>query len=275
MFYDTVLSPDAREAAFVIDGLMANNFVKSHIHSTDTHGYTEVIFAVMYFLGVSFAPRIKNLGEQQLYCISSKKEYANKEHVIKPSKKANTKLIENNWDNMLRFIATIKTKTITASQIFKRLNSYTKELPFYRALKEFGRIIKTIYILTYINDVTLRKQVEKQLNRIELFNKFAKAVFFANSQEFRVGSPIEQKKIVACKSFIQNCIVLWNYLVLSQALIDHDAKGRHALLKIIKAGSVISWRHINLHGEYDFTAANEASFVIEFNLDKIRKLKVS
>jgi len=30
------------------------------IHSTDTHGFSEVIFGITHLLGFSFAPRIKN-----------------------------------------------------------------------------------------------------------------------------------------------------------------------------------------------------------------------
>jgi len=277
LFYNTILSPGVREAAFVIDGLLENNSIKSYIHSTDTHGFSEVIFAVMHFLGVSFAPRIKKLGSQVLYCIDSKKAYKNNGYKISPNKKINIKLIEEYWDDILRLIATIKSKTVTASKIFARLNSYTKELPLYRALKEFGRIIKTIYILTYVDDVSLRKQIEKQLNKIELSNKFAKAVFFANCQEFRVGSTMEQKIIVACKGFIQNCIILWNYLYLSKTLLESSSKEEQkALVQIIKASSVISWQHINLHGEYDFESINNnARTNIVFDWDKISRLKVA
>ena len=110
---------------------------------------------------------------------------------------------------------------------------------------------------------------------MELSNKFARAVFFANSQEFRVGASEEQALIVACKSFLQNCIVLWNYLYLSQLLTEQGKKDRANLLQMIKESSIISWRHINFHGEYDFTATNQHSFKIVFDLEKIRKLKVA
>ena len=42
-------------------GLMHNDVVKSDVHSTDTHGYSEMIFWTMHLLGFSYAPRIKNL----------------------------------------------------------------------------------------------------------------------------------------------------------------------------------------------------------------------
>jgi TnpA family transposase len=55
------------------------------------------------------------------------------------------------------------------------LSSYAKDHPLYQAIKEFGRIIKSIFILTYFDDVELRQRVEKQLNKVELSNKFSKA----------------------------------------------------------------------------------------------------
>ena len=51
---------------------------------------------------------------------------------------------------------------------------------------------------------------------------------------------------------------------------------RQLLLKTIKESSVISWQHVNLHGEYDFTStANTSMFNFAFELDKIKELKVS
>lgn len=148
------------------------------------------------------------IGSQKIYLIDSIRKYPSKKFKIRPDHKINLSLIEPYWDEVLRFVATILTKTTAAPQLLKRLNSYSKEHTINKALKEFGRIIKSIYILTYIDDFTLRQQVDRQLNKIELFNKFSKAAFFANSQEFKVGSKDEQILKVAYKSFIQNCIVL-------------------------------------------------------------------
>lgn len=60
LFYSNVISASEREAAYVIDGLMYNDVIKSDIHSTDTHGFSEAIYAVAHMLGFSYAPRIKN-----------------------------------------------------------------------------------------------------------------------------------------------------------------------------------------------------------------------
>ena len=90
------------------------------------------------------------------------------------SRRIDTQIIEDNWDDILRFIATIKLKETTASEIFRRLNSYSKQHTLYRALKTFGKIIKSIFILRYIDDLELRQAIEKQLNKIENSQQFSR-----------------------------------------------------------------------------------------------------
>jgi TnpA family transposase len=273
LFYSTVISSSEREAAYVMDGLLQNDVIKSSIHSTDMHGYTETMFGGMHFIGTSFAPRFKKIHKQYLYSFKSRSYYKNKGYKILPSRTINTKLIETHWDDILRFMATIKLKHTTASTLFKRLSSYAKDHPLYKALKEFGRIIKSQYILTYYDDVKLRQSVEKQLNKVELSNKFSRAVFFDRNQEFQYGEKHDQEINTACMSLIQNAIVLWNYLYLSQILVDNnDNEQKEQMLRSIKSGSAITWHHVNLHGEYDFTKdkANDATF----EMAKILKLDV-
>src|SRR3954463_2554135 len=74
-------------------------------------------------------------------------------------------LIHEQWDEILRFIATIRLKVTTASQLFKRLNSHARQHPLYRALKEFGKIPKTLFILKYVDDPAFRQAIEKQQGR--------------------------------------------------------------------------------------------------------------
>jgi TnpA family transposase len=115
-------------------------------------------------------------------------------------------------------IASLKLGKTSAFQLLKRLNSYTKQNPLYKALKEFGKIIRSCFILKYLDDVSLRQSVEKQLSHIEMMNRFAKAIFFGQNQEFQVATKEEQERIILCRRLIQNVIVLWNYLYLSDLL---------------------------------------------------------
>ena len=261
LFYSIVINANERESKYVIDGLMHNEVVKSDIHSTDTHGYSEVIFGITHLLGFAFAPRIKNFKEQQLYSFKYPKEYKELNYLIMPKRKIRVDLIEENWDYILRFIATIKSRKTTASQLLHRLTSYSKQHKLYRALKEFGKIIKTDFLLQYIDDVELRQKVEKQLNKIENANKFSKAVFFGNNSEFQVATIEEQNIANNCKRLIQNAVILWNYLYMSKKIENSKSdEEREQITKSIKNSSIIHWSHINFYGEYDFSNRKKLKF---------------
>src|SRR5207249_3289081 len=120
--------------------------VKSDMHSTDTHGYTELVFATTYLLGFFFAPRIKHLSKQQRYSFVRRKVYAARGFPILPHKTITSDPTPEDWDQILRFITTLQLREATASQLFQRLSSYSTQHPLYRALKKFGQIPKTIFI---------------------------------------------------------------------------------------------------------------------------------
>ena len=254
LWYSTVFSAAERESAYVIDGLMHNEVVKSDIHSTDAFGFSELVFAVSHLLGFSYAPRFKNLQRQRLYIFKSRKGIDRSAWKIKPAGYADDEIVIQQWDEILRLIATIKLKEVTASDLFRRLNSYSKQHALYRALKAFGQVPKSLFILQVIDDPVLRQAIEKQMDRIEHVHRFTRAVSVGNPREFLEAEKEDQELAEACKRLIKNCIICWNYLYLSQKLEDiKDTSSREALLEALAHGSAVSWRHINLLGEYDFS----------------------
>jgi TnpA family transposase len=155
---------------------------------------------------------------------------------------------------LLRLIATIKLKETTASDIFRRLNSYAKQHVLYRALKAFGQIIKSLFVLRYLDDMALRQAIEHQLNRVELANRFTRAVAVGSPREFLQGNKEDQEVAESCNRLIKNAIVCWNYLYLQQKLDNlKTEEQKKGLISAIASHSMLSWRHINLLGEYDFS----------------------
>jgi TnpA family transposase len=255
LWYSTVFSAAERESAYVIDGLMHNEVVKSDIHSTDAFGFSELVFAVSHLLGFSYAPRFKNLPRQRLYIFRDRKGVDRSAWKIKPAGYADDEMVIQQWDEILRMIATIKLKEVTASDLFRRLNSYSKQHALYRALKAFGQIPKSLFILQVIDDPVLRQAIEKQMDRIEHVHRFTRAVSVGNPREFLQAEKEDQEMAEACKRLIKNCIICWNYLYLSQKLEEiTDTESREALLDAVAHGSTVAWRHLNLLGEYDFSA---------------------
>lgn len=253
LWHSLMISAADRESAYVIDGLMHNDVVKSDIHSTDTHGYTEAVFGLTHLLGFSFAPRIKGIGKQTLYVFKPKQQ-SDPGWVIGPSKTINEAVIRDNWDDLLRLVVTIKLKENTASDIFRRLNSYSRQHALYQTLKAFGQIIKSLFILRYVDDLALRQAIEKQLNKVELANRFTRAVAVGNPREYTQTEKEEQEVAEACNRLIRNAIICWNYLYLTRQVEKApDAEARENLLRLIAAHSPMSWGHINMLGEYDFS----------------------
>ncbi len=181
-----------------------------------------------------------------------------KGYQLVPKRKINFEIIKEHWDDILRFILTIKSRKTTASQLLKRLTSYSKHHKLYTAIKEFGKIIKTDFLLTYIDDVELRQRIEKQLNKIEASNRFSKAVFFGNNAEFIFASQEEQNIANNCKRLIQNSVILWNYLYIDKKLRDAKSQiQKDEIIDAIKNSSIVHWTHINFYGTYDFTKVDK------------------
>lgn len=249
-----VISGSEREAHYMIDGVLKNEVVKSDMHVTDTHGYTEMVFGAAHLLNISFAPRIKNVHRSKIYSFKGKKAYSSKSFPVLPDGRIRRPLIEKEWKQILRVIVSIKLGYTTASQIFKRLNSYTEDNnPLYVALKEYGRIIKSLHILRYIDNLELRQAIHKQLNKGESGNKLDRALAIGHTG-LSLATREEQEEVENCKRVIKNAIVCWNYMYLTQRLIDapSDAE-RRAILEKIGASSTVSWEHIVIHGEFDFS----------------------
>lgn len=138
-------------------------------------------------------------------------------------------------------MATIKLKENTASDIFGWLNSYSRQHAFYQSLKAFGQIIAPLFVLRYVDDLTLRQAIEKQLNKVELANRFTRAVAVGNPREYSQAKKEEQEIAEACNRLIKSSIICWNYLYLARPVKKApDAEARDNLRRLIAAHSPMS-----------------------------------
>jgi TnpA family transposase len=254
VFKINVISASEREHINVVEMHLGNPVIKADTHSTDTHGSSDIVFGMMYFLNVFNAPRLMDLPDRVLYSFEPFKKYAALDYQLLPTKYLDKDEIIDSWDDILRLMVSLKLGKTTAYQVFKRLNSYAKQNPLEAAFKEFGRIIQTIFILKYYDDLALRQAIEKQLSHVELMNRFSKVVFFGQNQEFQAATKEEQERIILCRSIIQNAIVLWNYLYLSDLLSKVEQQEEiEEIIVTVRNSTALTWKHINFIGEYDFT----------------------
>ncbi len=138
----------------------------------------------MHLLGFRFAPRIRAPGDTKLFIPKGEASYDALRPTIS-SDKLNIKAIRAHWDEILRLATSIKQGTVTASLMLRKLGSYPRQNGTAVALRELGRIERTLFILDWLQSVELRRRVHAGLNKGEARNALARAVFFNRLGEIR------------------------------------------------------------------------------------------
>ncbi len=68
--FHSSLTEMIRDSTYMIDGLLYHDSdIEIEEHYTDTAGFTDHVFALMYLLGFRFSPRIKDLSDKKIICL--------------------------------------------------------------------------------------------------------------------------------------------------------------------------------------------------------------
>ena len=249
-FSAKVVNVGLRDSTYVLDGLLYHESdLRIEEHYTDTAGFTDHVFALMHLLGFRFAPRIRDLGDTKLFIPKGDTAY----DALKPmisSDRLNIKAIRAHWDEILRLATSIKQGTVTASLMLRKLGSYPRQNGLAVALRELGRIERTLFILDWLQSVELRRRVQAGLNKGEARNALARAVFFNRLGEIRDRSFEQQRYRASGLNLVTAAIVLWNTVYLERAALALRGHGRAVDDALLQCLSPLGWEHINLTGDY-------------------------
>ncbi len=248
-FHTQVINATVRDATYVLDGLLYHEAdLKIEEHYTDTAGFTDHVFALMHLLGFRFAPRIRDLADRRLYIDGSAKRYPTLASLIGGT--LNVKHIRAHWDEVLRLATSIRQGTVTASLMLRKLGSYPRQNGLALALRELGRIERTLFTLDWLQNVELRRRVHVGLNKGEAKNALARAVFFNRLGELRDRSFENQRHRASGLNLVVAAIVLWNTVYLERAVQALTGHGHSVDEDLLQHLSPLGWDHINLTGEY-------------------------
>jgi TnpA family transposase len=249
VFSTKVISCSPREALYVLDGLLENNTIlKIREHTTDTHGFTENIFALCHLLGFYFMPRIRDLKDQQLYRVDRFVDYG----VFTPllTKTADLNIVEEQWEEMIRVALSLKQRTAPAHVIVQRLTNSFPSDRLSKAFTNLGRIIKTQYIMRYLTDFELRQTVQLQLNKGEYRHKLPRRIFFADQGEFTTGDYEEIMNKASCLSLVSNAILYWNTIKINEIVENLRSQGENIDKETLSHISLLPFRHVVPNGTY-------------------------
>lgn len=249
-----IIGTHEHESHYVFD-LLHNNTsdIKPERHSTDTHGTNQVNFWILHAFGYYFAPRYRDLHKKMETLVGSKNPAEYGDWLIKPSRKTNDELIEREWPNIQRIMASLAQKDVTQATIVRKLSSYSRQNQTKKALWELENICRTLYILEFIDDVGLRQCVQKALNRGEAYHRLRRAVAFVNGGKFRVKTEEEQQIWNECSRLITNAVIYYNTVLLSRVYEQKQAVGDQNALTQLQGISPVAWQHINMYGSFEFS----------------------
>ncbi len=222
---------------------------------TDTGAYSDVVFGLFWLLGYRFCPRIADIGGARYWRMDPSADYGSLDGIARH--RINTKLIEENWDDVLRLAGSLKLGMVQAASIMKTLRIDDRPTKLAQAVAELGRIDKTIHALTYIADENKRRRILTQLNRGEDRHKLARAVFHGKRGELRQRYREGQEDQLGALGLIVNIIILWNTLYINAALDQLAGEGYSIQPEDVARLSPLVFEHINLLGRYAFSVPDD------------------
>ena len=255
-YYTKVIAATANEAPHVLDGLLYHQTgLRIEEHYTDTGGVTDHVFGLCPLFGFRFAPRIRDLKDRRLYLFPGQ----NAPPILAPlvGGYVDQGHIAAHWDDVLRLGASIRASTVTASAMLKKLSAYPRQNGLAVALREIGRIERTLFTLEWLKNVDLRRRTNAGLNKGEARNALARAVFFYRLGEMRDRSFESQAYRASGLNLLVAAIILWNTVYLERAFAELGRQGRDVRLELAKHVSPLGWEHIGLTGDYVWSSADQ------------------
>lgn len=144
---------------------------------------------------------------------------------------------------------------MTASLLVARLQAAGGELPLTRALQEYGRLVKTRFVLGYLADETERRAIGRQQNKGESLHALHDRIFHGNHGTVRLHTLERQSTQAHCLHLVANAIIYWNTIYTQHALdalaAEPDGDERAGLTPAL-------FEHINALGAITFDTTRPA-----------------
>lgn len=250
--HQTVIAGTAGEAIHALDGILGHqSAVDVAALHVDGGGVSDIVFCVMTMLGLSFEPRIPRLSDRRLYAFEPKARYGKLASLF--GHRLDENLIRSHWDDIHQVIAAMRNRVVTPSLILRKLSAYRQQNSLAAAMREIGRIERTLFTLRWFEEPELRKLVTAELNKGEARNTLARAVAFHRLGRFRDRGAENQQLRAAGLNLVSAAIILYNCKNLSRAAHALQARGQIGIDGLLGQISPLGWDHINLTGDYVFS----------------------
>lgn len=150
----------------------------------------------------------------------------------------------------MQVVLSIHAGKVLPSFLLQKLGSQSKQHKLYQAFSELGRVIRTLFLLEYISNVSLRQQVLEATVKIESYNGFSKWIVFGGWGIITAQDPVEQEKRIKYKDVIANAIMLQNVVDMTDVLHQLVQEEQVITAEMVTTYSPYLTEHIKRFGEY-------------------------
>jgi len=215
----------------------------------DSHGQSEIAFALCYLLGFQLLPRLNPIRTQRLYRpeSGSPQDYPNLQSIL--TRPIQWDLIRQQYDEMIKYATALRLGTAEAEAILRRFTRGGVQHPTYRALAELGKAVKTIFLCNYLHLEELRREIQEGLNVIENWNSANGFIYYAKGGEIATNRPEDQELAILCLHLLQICMVYINTLMIQQILAEPYWMER-LTEEDFRALTPLIYAHVNPYGVF-------------------------
>ena len=237
------------EAPYILDGLLMNPAGrKIKEQYADTGGFTDHVFAVTSLLAYRFIPRIRDLPSKRLYLFDPASVPKELKGLIGGKIRENT--IIDNWPDILRSAATMVAGHMPPSQLLRKFAAFPRQHDLAIALREIGRIERTLFIIDWLLDADMQRRAQIGLNKGEAHHALKNALRIGRQGEIRDRTSEAQHYRMAGLNLLAAIIIYWNTDHLGRAVLQRKDAGLGCEPELLAHISPLGWAHILLTGEY-------------------------
>ena len=248
-FATQTIPATVNEAPYILDGLlMTSAGQKIREQYADTGGFTDHVFAVTALLGFQFIPRIRDLPSKRLYLFDPAACPKELKGLI--GGKIRQSLIAANWPDILRSVATMASGAIPPSQLLRKFASYPRQHELAVALREIGRVERTLFIIDWLLDAGMQRRAQIGLNKGEAHHALKNALRIGRQGEIRDRTSEAQHFRMAGLNLLAAIVIYWNTKHLGQAVASRRREGLDCSPNLLAHISPLGWAHVLLTGEY-------------------------
>jgi TnpA family transposase len=165
-------------------------------------------------------------------------------------------LIRDCWPHMLRMIAAIANGAVLPSHMLRQLAAYPKRNAVAVALREIGRIERSIFMLNWLADDALQRRQQVGLNKGEAHHALKSALCLNRRGEFRDRTSARQDSRAAGLNFLAAAVIYHNTAALGRVVANLTEQGAPPDPDLLAHVSPLPWEHIQLTGEYRWKREN-------------------